>query len=82
MTFKELEKLIKEDGWYHYATIGSHYQYKHNIKPGKVTIPKHCKDVKKGGTYLEIIKEVTNTKKTAVEGIYKLLRRWFITVRV
>ena len=47
MTFKELEKLIKEDGWYHYATIGSHYQYKHNIKPGKVTIPKHCKDVKK-----------------------------------
>lgn len=47
MTFKELEKLIKKDGWYHYATVGSHYQYKHKTKVGKITIPRHCKDLKK-----------------------------------
>ena len=48
MTFKEIEKLIKRDGWYYYKTIGSHYQYKHKIKSGKVTIPKQCKELKKG----------------------------------
>ena len=56
MTFKELKKIIMEDGWYYYATIGSHYQYKHNTKPGKVTIPRHCKDVKKG-TLNSILKQ-------------------------
>lgn len=47
MKFKELEKIIKNDGWYYYATIGSHYQYKHKSKKGKVTIPRHCKEIKK-----------------------------------
>lgn len=48
MTFKEIEKILKKDGWYLYKTIGSHHQYKHNTKPGKVTIPRHNKELKKG----------------------------------
>lgn len=48
MKFKEIEKLLKQDGWYLYKIIGSHYQYKHNNKPGKVTIPRHQKELKKG----------------------------------
>ncbi len=47
MTFKQMEKILLKDGWYLYKTIGSHYQYKHNSKPGKVTIPRHCKELKK-----------------------------------
>ena len=35
-------------GWYRYNIVGSHYQYKHNEKQGKITIPRHCKDLKKG----------------------------------
>lgn len=35
MTFKDVEKILKEDGWYYYDTVGSHMQYKHNIKPRK-----------------------------------------------
>lgn len=48
MTFKQLEKILKQDGWYCYKVVGSHYQYKHNTKTGKITIPRHCKEIKKG----------------------------------
>lgn len=37
----EMERKILDDGWYFYAQKGSHKQYKHPIKPGKVTIPFH-----------------------------------------
>lgn len=43
-----MERLLKKDGWYLYKTIGSHHQYKHNTKLGKVTIPRHKKELKKG----------------------------------
>jgi predicted RNA binding protein YcfA (HicA-like mRNA interferase family) len=47
---KELIKLIETDGWYMVAQKGSHRQYKHDSKPGRVTIPDHGqnKDVAKG----------------------------------
>lgn len=41
MRFRELEKIIKKDGWYEVAQKGSHHQYEHPSKPGKVTIPEH-----------------------------------------
>lgn len=34
----EIIKLIENDGWYLVATRGSHRQYKHPTKPGRVTI--------------------------------------------
>lgn len=37
----EMEKIILDDGWILYSQKGSHRQYKHPIKPGKVTIPFH-----------------------------------------
>lgn len=45
MKFKEVEKIIKEDGWYQVKQKGSHHQYKHPVKPGKVTIPEHAGDI-------------------------------------
>ena len=56
MTFKELEKILLKDGWYRYKVVGSHYQYKHNKKRGKITIPRHCKELKKG-TLNSILKQ-------------------------
>jgi len=41
-----MEKILLKDGWYLYRTVGSHHQYKHKMKPGKVTIPRHCKELK------------------------------------
>ncbi len=41
---REMIKLIEEDGWYLYSQKGSHKQYKHPIKKGRVTIPDHGKN--------------------------------------
>jgi predicted RNA binding protein YcfA (HicA-like mRNA interferase family) len=38
---REMEKLILADGWVFKEQVGSHRQYVHPIKPGKVTIPFH-----------------------------------------
>jgi len=45
MTFMEIERIIKKDGWKLKAVKGSHYQYIHNSKIGKVTIPYHTGDI-------------------------------------
>lgn len=45
MRFKEIENMIVKDGWYQVKQKGSHHQYKHPIKPGKVTIPEHGGDL-------------------------------------
>ncbi|MCX7406453.1 MAG: type II toxin-antitoxin system HicA family toxin [Planctomycetales bacterium] len=38
MKVSEVIHLIESDGWQLVATRGSHRQYKHPTKPGKVTI--------------------------------------------
>ena len=48
MTFKELEKLLKADGWELKEVRGSHFQYTNPNKPGKVTVPNHKGDIQKG----------------------------------
>jgi predicted RNA binding protein YcfA (HicA-like mRNA interferase family) len=45
MKFREIEKLILNDGWTFKSAKGSHYQYVHPTKPGKVTIPVHSGDI-------------------------------------
>lgn len=56
MTFKEIEKILKKDGWYYYDTVGSHMQFKYKTKKGKVTIPRHGGDIKLG-TLNSILKQ-------------------------
>ncbi len=48
ITSKEMERLILADGWVFKSQVGSHRQYTHPTKPGKVTIPFHSKDLPKG----------------------------------
>ena len=45
MTSKDMEKIIKDDGWRFVKQVGSHAHYKHPSKIGKVTIPKHTGDL-------------------------------------
>ncbi|MDR0648732.1 MAG: type II toxin-antitoxin system HicA family toxin [Synergistaceae bacterium] len=40
--------MIQADGWYPVAQRGSHRQFKHPQKKGKVTIPMGCKDLPAG----------------------------------
>jgi predicted RNA binding protein YcfA (HicA-like mRNA interferase family) len=41
-------KMLKADGWELVHTVGSHHQFKHPSKPGKVTAPHPKKDLPKG----------------------------------
>ena len=45
MRFREIESMILENGWYQVKQKGSHHQYKHPTKSGKVTIPEHGGDL-------------------------------------
>lgn len=45
MRFREVESIITKDGWYQVKQKGSHHQYKHPTKSGKVTIPEHVGDL-------------------------------------
>ncbi|MBU1109905.1 MAG: type II toxin-antitoxin system HicA family toxin [Candidatus Riflebacteria bacterium] len=45
MKFREVEKMLLNDGWLFKEAKGSHYQYVHPRKPGKVTIPHHSGDI-------------------------------------
>lgn len=38
---REMERLILADGWIFKSQQGSHRNYIHPVKPGKVTIPFH-----------------------------------------
>ena len=38
MKVREIIRLIENEGWYLVAQSGSHRQYEHSVKPGKVTI--------------------------------------------
>ena len=44
MKVRDVILLIETDGWYLVATKGSHRQYKHPDKPGRVTIARHPND--------------------------------------
>lgn len=57
MNFKEMEKIIKADGWKHKNTQGSHHHYVHPVKPGKVTIPDHGKKDLTPGVVKSILKQ-------------------------
>jgi predicted RNA binding protein YcfA (HicA-like mRNA interferase family) len=57
MKVKDAIKLIEADGWYLVVTKGSHRQYKHPTKPGRVTIAGHLSDDLAPGTANSILKQ-------------------------
>jgi len=57
MRIREVIKLLKEDGWYLVHSKGSHMQFKHPTKPGRVTIAGHPKDNLSPGTLNSILKQ-------------------------
>jgi predicted RNA binding protein YcfA (HicA-like mRNA interferase family) len=49
-------RKIEEDGWYLVAVKGSHHQYKHPFKAGRVTIKHPDADLPRG-TIASILKQ-------------------------
>ena len=57
MKVRDIIKLIEADGWYIVVTKGSHRQYKHPKKPGRVTIAGHPSDEMAPGTMNSVLKQ-------------------------
>ncbi|MEI6703485.1 MAG: type II toxin-antitoxin system HicA family toxin [Deltaproteobacteria bacterium] len=57
MKVREIIKIIEADGWYIVTTKGSHRQYKHPAKSGRITIAGHLADDLAPGTMNSIFKQ-------------------------
>ena len=57
MKVREAIRMIEDDGWYQVAIRGSHRQYKHPTKPGRVTIAGKPSDDLAPGTRNSIMKQ-------------------------
>jgi predicted RNA binding protein YcfA (HicA-like mRNA interferase family) len=45
MDSREIIRRLEADGWYRVAQRGSHVQFKHPVKAGRVTVPHPDKDI-------------------------------------
>jgi predicted RNA binding protein YcfA (HicA-like mRNA interferase family) len=45
MNSREVIRRLKDAGWSEVAQAGSHKQFKHPVKPGRVTVPFPKKDI-------------------------------------
>lgn len=64
MKVRDVIKLIEADGWYLVVTKGSHRQYKHPTKMGRVTIAGHPNDDLASGTLNSIFKQAQLKKNS------------------
>ncbi|MFH1617106.1 MAG: type II toxin-antitoxin system HicA family toxin [Candidatus Margulisiibacteriota bacterium] len=63
MKVRDVIRLIKEDGWFLVTTKGSHRQYKHPTRSGRVTIAGHPSHDLAPGTLNSILKQSQLKKK-------------------
>lgn len=54
---RDIIRAIRRDGWELVATKGSHRQYRHPAKPGKVTVPGELSDDMPPGTWNNILRQ-------------------------
>jgi predicted RNA binding protein YcfA (HicA-like mRNA interferase family) len=45
MSSREVIQRLRDDGWYEVTQKGSHKQFKHSTKPGRVTVPHPVRDI-------------------------------------
>jgi len=57
MKVREVIRMIEEDGWHQVATRGSHRQFKHPRKRGRVTIAGKMSDDLAPGTLNSVLKQ-------------------------
>ena len=66
LRFREVEKLLLKDGWYQVKQKGSHHQYKHPKKKGKVTVPEHGGDI-----HIDVVKSIMKQADIILEKLKK-----------
>ena len=58
MKVREVLRLLRDDGWFEVVTRGSHVQFKHRTKAGRVTVAGHPNDDLAPGTLKSILDQV------------------------
>ena len=48
VTSREIIRKLEQNGWFEVAQSGSHKQFKHGTKSGRVTVPSPRKDIPLG----------------------------------
>jgi predicted RNA binding protein YcfA (HicA-like mRNA interferase family) len=62
MKNRDVRQMLKDDGWFEVGQRGSHVQYKHPAKPGRVTVSGHDRSEVKPGTLKSILRQAGLTK--------------------
>ena len=57
MKVRDVIRRLLDDGWVQVSQKGSHRQFKHPVKPGKVTVPGKGSDDLPEGTYRNILRQ-------------------------
>ena len=57
MKVNDVLRLLHDDGWFFVGNRGSHRQFKHPSKPGRVTVPGKPSDDLAPGTLGSILKQ-------------------------
>ena len=57
MKIRDIIKMLEKDGWCLLRTKGSHRQFKHNKKPGLVTVAGHPGSDLAPGTLNSVLKQ-------------------------
>jgi predicted RNA binding protein YcfA (HicA-like mRNA interferase family) len=57
MKYRDFTKMISKDGWQLKSQAGSHQQWVHPTKPGKVTVAGHPNDDIPPGTLNAMLKQ-------------------------
>ena len=57
MKVRDVLQMLQSDGWFQVATRGSHRQFKHPSKPGRVTVAGKPGDDLAPGTLSSILKQ-------------------------
>ena len=48
MNSREVIRKLRQDGWYEVHQVGSHVQFRHPTKKGRVTVPHPKRDIPTG----------------------------------
>ena len=57
MKVRDVIRLIEKNGWFQVSQKGSHRQYRHATKQGKVTVPGKMSDELRPGTLKSILRQ-------------------------
>ena len=63
MKFRDMRQTLERDGWFLVAVKGSHHQFKHPLKSGRVTLAGKPSDDIAIGTLKSILKQAQLTER-------------------